>query len=564
MKSYTIFVSLLFLLACHQDSDEIITVIDHPDPPTVLISTGLVTVLDNGAMGGTQEEIIFNGESGQLNDFNFKAFRGTQIDRDYSLIQLNTAPNLTFYKVTTLVENDINYAHLTLPDLNTYAGTTAMGADILLADQSRLIIPANSISNIDGTPYEGSYKLIYSIIPADDQLADAIPSHTGVSAKNEIVSMQFETCYYINLQSPGGGPLAFTSEAGIHTQQMAQSSWLFDAATGIWITKTNQSTSDAIISISHSGYYAQADAKQMIRVNGILNINESPAPHYPMSITYEGQHRKIYTTNTGKWAVQLPALTTCTLSIEYPCGDSEQIQFTTGSSDEMTNNITVTNPEMKNTQLLGTVRDCQLNPVEEQYTILEGYPSEILFNNSAAIHHTIPVCQGSLLQISSLNPLSGQSGPSVQWTAMDTIDLRSSFACNQAREEYLYLTVSGDQKVYWDLKSERESDRLIIGDDDPQLDFNVYVEGLTEGQYEDTMLNISFEDMYLGTRGYSLYCPTASSGCGFTNFTITHFAEAEGQWIRGYFEGTFWVKTFNPLTAGYRPVSGEFQVYREF
>ena len=92
----------------------------------------------------------------------------------------------------------------------------------------------------------------------------------------------------------------------------------------------------------------------------------------------------------------------------------------------------------------------------------------------------------------------------------------------------------------------------------------VLISGMEEGEYENTQLNIAFEDKTLGTRGYSLYCPTSPYGCGFTKFVITHFPATQGQWIRGYFEGEFWIKTFQPLTAGYRPVKGEFQVFRDF
>ncbi len=176
----------------------------------------------------------------------------------------------------------------------------------------------------------------------------------------------------------------------------------------------------------------------------------------------------------------------------------------------------------------------------------------ILFNTAAEINFTIPVCKNSSFTISSLNPADGQFGPAVQWEAAETVDVHTSMACDQAKNEYLSLVVAGDKKMYWNLTSEMQGGRLIIGDDsaEPDLDLKVYVEGLAEGIYADDMLNISFEDMNLGTRGYSLYCPTATSGCGFTDFTITHFAETEGEWIRGYFEGTFWIKTFNPLTAG--------------
>ncbi len=120
--------------------------------------------------------------------------------------------------------------------------------------------------------------------------------------------------------------------------------------------------------------------------------------------------------------------------------------------------------------------------------------------------------------------------------------------------------------MYWDLKTSIDQSRLIIeeGISASDLDLKILIRGMEGRDYEDTELNMVFEDIHLGSRGYSLYCPSSPNGCGFTKFVITHYPVQQGEWRRGYFEGLFWIKTFNPLTAGYRPVIGEFQVFRDF
>jgi hypothetical protein len=229
--------------------------------------------------------------------------------------------------------------------------------------------------------------------------------------------------------------------------------------------------------------------------------------------------------------------------------------------------IALTNDEIENVLILGNARDCNLNPLSNHITILEGEINSAIFSPDPDINLYVPICKNGRIGITSLNMVDGQSGPSIIWNAADTVQIYSSFACQQARNEYLSLIVSGEKKMYWNPKSNFLSDnRLLIADDGSEQDhaFQVFVEGMAEGVYQDNMLNILFEDMHLGNKGYSLHCPTASSGCGFTTFTITHFPQQSGEWIRGHFEGTFWIKTFHPLTAGYRPVEGEFQVYRDF
>ena len=159
------------------------------------------------------------------------------------------------------------------------------------------------------------------------------------------------------------------------------------------------------------------------------------------------------------------------------------------------------------------------------------------------------------------------AGPSIQWVAADTVDIYSVFACEESKMEYLSLMVNGDRKMYWDLASSISPEsRLLIeeGGEEHKLDLQIAISGMKDRAYADEELNIRFEDRSLGQSGYSLYCPTSSTGCGFTTFIITHYPETAGEWIRGYFEGTFWIKTFQPLTAGYKSVRGEFQVYKEF
>jgi hypothetical protein len=250
-----------------------------------------------------------------------------------------------------------------------------------------------------------------------------------------------------------------------------------------------------------------------------------------------------------------------------PCGADQLIALTTSDESEMEADLAVVNEETEVATVLGIARDCNLNPLSDHLSFIEGETNAVLFSPDPEINFTVVACKAGSMSISSINMTDGQYGPSIRWPAADTIRVYSSMACTQAQNEYLSLFVSGEKKIYWNLKTELVSgDRLLIEDDgnEPDLEFQVFVEGMAQGTYEDNMLNIVFEDKHLGAKGYSLYCPTASSGCGFTSFTITHFPGQSGEWIRGHFEGKFWIKTFHPLTAGYRPVEGEFQVYREF
>lgn len=568
MKRYSVcFAALIFLLSCHEDSDEVITIIENPDPPAVLITTRLVSVLDNGPIDASAVNLTFAGQMSIFDEVDFNQIKGSGINRDFELIRMATELDFPFYKAASLTENDVNYVHLTIPELKLFDGATTAESIFQVSADVELNVPAGSLLYQDGTPYQGAYKAAIAILNPNGVYANSIPSFSAINKQNELSGLIFESCYYVAAVTPDGIALKFTAAAFLSIPSTALPEWVFDVKKGMWIPRIDSGVDQQDkINLDASGYYAHAEPKQLTRVKGTLKINGSLTPHFPLTIRYAGQERVVHTTNKGTWAIQLPSATTCQISIQFPCGETQEISLVTNAENEMVTTLEITNEEIENVLIKGTTRDCNANPLAGNFTIIEGSSETLLFSDLPEINTYIPTCIDGALSISSYNPADGESGPSVTWLAADTVDILSSFACNQARDEYLSLVVSGEKKMYWNLKSELDGNRMIIEDDGsiPDLDFKVFVEGLSAGLYDDTMLNILFEDMNLGNRGYSLYCPTATSGCGFTDFTITHFAEAEGQWIRGHFEGKFWIKTFNPLTAGYRTVAGEFQVYREF
>ena len=59
-------------------------------------------------------------------------------------------------------------------------------------------------------------------------------------------------------------------------------------------------------------------------------------------------------------------------------------------------------------------------------------------------------------------------------------------------------------------------------------------------------------------------CSENATGCGFRKFIIDYFGNEKDDWIKGSFEAVFWLKTYNPLAAGYKNVKADFLVKRNF
>lgn len=559
--------TILSVLACHQDSEEIVTVIEYPTPPAVLITTSLVTQVSDAPSNDGVQQITFAGQSSSPGDLTLNWFSASGADRSYELLDIRTIAGHMFHKNYPLLENDVNYGYITVPGVENFEGQTTDRYDFSIQGIAQLTIPAHSMVKEDGSAYVGEYHLAAAYMDPNSPTSNAIPSFAGIDARFQYTGLIVSHAFWILATTPNGEVLHFASESTLTTPGSSGTQWYFDPEKATWLELPPANVQDPNrIKLDQSGYYAYASARSLVYVKGNLEMNSIRTPHYPIRIEYEGQQQTVYTTNKGLWAVQLPAATTCKVKIDLPCGTSIEKSLITGTESQQNVPVTIEDPNIRLIHIVGQAVDCQSNPLDEQFTIIKGIFNPILFSKNAEINFDVPSCDASPLTISSYDPTSLQSGPEVTWESADTIDLFTSMACDQAQGEYLTLTVSGEKKVYWDLASMMDSGKLVVSENglDPDVEFLIFIEGLAKGDYEDTMLNILFEDKQLGNKGYSLNCPTATSGCGFTDFTITQFADAQGQWIRGHFEGKFWIKTFHPLTAGYRPITGDFQVFRDF
>jgi hypothetical protein len=262
----------------------------------------------------------------------------------------------------------------------------------------------------------------------------------------------------------------------------------------------------------------------------------------------------------------VPANSFIELSIQTACGDILWEDVQTKMTSEAIPAIDVTS-EVSVIQLQGTARGCADEILSNHFLQIGMNDHETtLYFDSGVFSLPLVICDESMLVTSYTNDWADH-GPTIYWDTALELNLHSTYACAEAMQEYFALRINGDNKIYWTGQSQLTvSQRTHISAQDPlQPDAicNVWISGMGIGNFDDMQLNIQFEDVSLSNEGYSLYCPTSSEGCGFEDFEITHFGNT-GEWIRGYFQGTFWVKTFHPLTAGNKKIVGEFQIYRDF
>jgi hypothetical protein len=316
-----------------------------------------------------------------------------------------------------------------------------------------------------------------------------------------------------------------------------------------------------------SGYYCIADWHPAVRVTGRVVANDVNIPGIQLHFMRAGKLvASTITSNTGKWEAQLPANAALDISVVTVC-DTQKAGYleTTMQSGvlpaiDLFGKVTIS-------KIHGTARDCADQPLASHYLTITGDSRAVtLYYPDGEFQATTVVCS-NVFSVQSFTSDWSDQGPAITWNATPEVNLHSTYACSSALNEYLTIRINGDQKIYWNARSSLTVDQRtqIIAEDVKHQDAecSIWITGMDAGAFDDMQLNILFEDRTLSHGGYSLYCPTSSAGCGFETFEITHYGNV-GEWIRGYFSGTFWVKTYQPLTAGNKKVEGEFQIYRDF
>ena len=323
---------LMVMTACHQDRD-VITEEEIPDPPTIQITTKLVSQTDTLFSGARHATLGFAGSVSAYAAYPYLVTHGNQINRDFELISLTTQDDHQFYQVQSLMENDVNYLHWILPALQSFEGHSSTDGHFIINADVAIDIPGGSLQYADGTVYSGNYKIACAQLDPLTFLANAIPSYLAFDKYNQRQALEINTCFYIIATSESGQQLQFASAAALQfTPVIPGDHWYFEKEKAVWKSKASSGNSSTL-SLGSSLYYSVAAPVKPIRISGTLLINNRLTPHYQISIMYDGVARNVFTTNKGAWALYVPAGKEIQMDVLLPCGNVFTTTLTTPDED---------------------------------------------------------------------------------------------------------------------------------------------------------------------------------------------------------------------------------------
>lgn len=560
---------ILLISSCHTNEEEIIST-EYNDPPRVTISTTQTArVINENGEALINFDATYNQQ--QQNDLKqaFVLFDGKLVNKYGEKLTINHASGATSTYSISGVENDINYSVLTVFENRNkveFAHDTKM--NIAINEKTTLTTQPNTHS-LNGNSYNSKVNIThFSPDLNNDVHITAIPANRmGKDINGEHKYLEMYDVFFLDVTSENGQPLetklAIKSD---YLQENGIKIWAFDYDKAIWLPVKTEDNNQSF-TYQKSGYYCMAKSKPGIYASGQLVLENTPISNIRINL-YDGQSRQsVFTSTQGKWFAFLPADADISAEVKAACGPIETFNIKTQNAPIENLTTSMDNSSHLFTRIVGQVKDCN-GDLNMDY-ILKNHTDQTTyyFAKGSSTDILLPVCESGEVSLSTSTIDGNEEGNMVTWRVEDVIQTGTWFACDRAKNPYFNLIIDGTNKMYWQTKTQQNSDgrwSIDLQDEQSNIVLTIFVPDDGVGKKADNRLNILLREKSFEGQGYEIFCPTSTQGCGFEHFEITHFDFQNDDLIRGYFKGRFWVKTLSPLTAGYKNVEGEFQIKKEF
>ena len=508
-------------------------------------------------------------------------FNAINANKNGTIIQINKN-NRNYQFTLKPLNNDVNYFSHTIftKPLKTVKNSNQI-IEINPSNDINIVFKENAFQNPEGD-YTGEVSIeAFSPDLSNPVQTKALPGdHLAINNKNEEVWIDIYSAFFIDIRDKDDNELQVKnqySEATINNALLTCSDcavWYYDKNKSKWIEHTQTDKLDNVeFDILQSGFYCYAKPYIYNLVEGQISGENTPLRNQPLDIYDEsGRYiERVFTTNSGKWFTHLPMNKKYNYKFSINKNDTFSREFELGEIDNNElpvfelNNVSIV-------QLTGEIRDCNDKLIDNSFFQLwkdNGY--KCLFLTKSKVNLNVVSMTNNPVYLQSADESWLDIGPRQSFLKIkNKINFDKSYSCSQFKKDgYFKIIIDDKEKLLSPPVATIENGRtkLEIADiNNMRLDtkIEIYISGQEERQYNDTELNIYIENLILGEKKYELNCKNSSEGCGFEKFEIENFGKNKGDWIKGNFSGTFWVKTFNPLKAEYKKINAKFLVQRNF
>ncbi|MCB9308595.1 MAG: hypothetical protein H6567_00880 [Lewinellaceae bacterium] len=570
-KIVWLFLMLSFAFSCH-DNEELTKVEDINDPPKIVVSTNhFCRVKDENGSNIKIQSATFAGKIWKPSPEGNLLLDGKNISKYDEPIDIVSEDGETSRLFLSGIENDVNYQTLTIfRNSQEFTFSSNQPQKVTLDNDIRLNFQENSYK-VDNTNYSGSVTAEMIVPTLDNQNhINALPQvRKGKKISGGIGYLQIANAFYLSIKSDSGQTIE--SELNIDGNITKLNSgtaklWFFNSDEAMWVEQPFENIRNSVV-FDHkkSGYYCIAEWQPGAYFSGRCHITHDPLTNLKIKFLEPKAHFEIFTTNDGNWTTYLPVNTDVKAEILSTCGKIDDINLNTFNA-QIVHDKDISSSGSTFAFVNGKVKDCEGKDVTS-FIMTETTSGNTYYFKDHDLHFYIPTCGQENFAFYISNPSGSEKGGEVICKNESVINSGTLLACNKAKESYFNLIIEGKNKIYWQTKASLQQDgRMVLQALDEQMAvvLSVYLPSDGVGMKKDEMCNILLQEQSFLGKSIEIYCPTSTLGCGFDDVVITHFGSGTDPFIRGYFNGRFWTKTFQPLIAGYQELLGEFQIKKEF
>lgn len=567
-----IFLILSSIVACH-DNEVIITETETIDPPKIMVSaTHAIKVTNEFGKKITTYTASFNQQQQIAQSGNLIVFDSKNINKHGEKLTILDSKGFEHPFLISGHENDINYSVVTVfENKNITNITTDVPASIVKTNEYDITTVANSFSK-NRSPFSGNL-VTTTFVPdlENDYHNKAIPQiRIGKNQKGQRVFIDVSEVFFLKINTTIQENIECDVTISGNTDALINGKekiWFCDMDAATWKEViTDAKNGNIKFKYQNSGFYCIGEDKPGIYVSGQSLMQEQAIANIELKIGSGTDVQYIYTSAQGHWMTYLEAESRISAEIIAACGKIHTSTIETSDKDITGYNIDLTDQKHKFSKIRGQVKDCE-GKILNEYMIQNSTNNMVYFlGKNGLIDVWIATCDEPTITLSTSDISGKEEGNRVVWTVNDELDTGSWFACARAKSPYFNLIIAGENKMYWQSRTIKNGDHKMVIQllENTEIPMTLILPSDGIGEKMDNQLNILLREKSFAGKGYEIYCPTSTIGCGFERFAITHFDHQGDQFIRGYFKGNFWVKTLSPLAAGYKYIEGEFQVKKEF
>lgn len=563
IRNIYIFLTFVILSSCYKDDLTTKTTIIKNDPRYIVESGRMVIeVADENGQSLSGLTASYNGDIKIVNQSSFFEFEGKNVNRFEELLRITDKEGFEYDYLIQSQAGEVNYTKVNVfRNKKQSIFDSSADKELPLFSDAKISLPQNNYLVNVTNQYTGTVEVRYTHYDIKNpNHKRSLPGGVLGIKDNQKWLLSMEDAFEFVLFSADKQKLNLRNPVAFLSQSTKKGSLLFyyDPQSHTWIYQAEVDASGQVM-ISRPGIYCIADISDFSIVTGQWMINELPARQMPVTLNIAGTTTEVITTNNGKWEALLPKGQNLEISYISACATTSKTQILLSENTVFAGIHQTTTDDIKPYVLSGRFEDCEGNALPSGFIKIQSSQiNQTLFIDSSSFLITLPLCKNDPVDITFTNAASDFETHTFV-NIPERFVLETIFLCPDLKENYVVMRLDGDHTIYTGFqKTVTESLIQIGGGLFSEKIFLKFGHQNIAGNLPLNKANISWLDEEIAGYGVDLKCPT-SSNCGFTDVEITYF-DQNRKILRVRFEGRFWLRTLNPVSADFKNISGEFQL----